>query len=57
MAEMKKLEKITIEVKDGKRMITVNGKELDLGEIKSMDISFEGDTVAIKTEEKKFFAW
>ncbi len=54
---MNKLEKIIIEVKDGKRMIEVNGEELNLGEIASMDISFEGDTVAIKTEEKKYFAW
>lgn len=54
---MKKLEKIVIEVKDGNRRVEVNGEELNLGEITSMDISFEGDTVAIKTAEKKHFEW
>lgn len=57
MAEIKKLEKITIEVKDGKREITVNGEQLDLREIKDMNISLEGDTVAIETKEKKYFGW
>lgn len=57
MAEIKKLEKITIEVKDGKRQITVNGEQLDLSEIKDMNISLEGDTVAIETKEKKYFGW
>lgn len=57
MAEIKKLEKITIEVKDGKREITVNGEQLDLKEIKDMNISLEGDTVAIETKEKKYFGW
>lgn len=57
MEEIKKLEKITIEVKDGKREITVNGKPLNLEEIKDMNISFEGYTVAIETKEKKYFGW
>lgn len=57
MAEIKKLEKITIELKDGKRQITVNGEQLDLSEIKDMNISFEGDAVAIETKEKKYFVW
>lgn len=57
MAEIKKLEKITIEVKDGKREITVNGEQLDLREIKDMNISLEGDTVAIEAKEKKYFGW
>lgn len=57
MTEIKKLEKITIELKDGKRQITVNGEQLDLSEIKDMNISFEGDTVAIETKEKKYFGW
>lgn len=57
MAEIKKLEKITIEVKDGKREINVNGEPLNLEEIKDMNISFEGDTVAIETKEKRYFGW
>lgn len=57
MAEIKKLEKITIEVKDGKREITVNGEQLDLREIKDINISLEGDTVAIEIKEKKYFGW
>lgn len=57
MTEVKKLEKITIEVKDGKREITVNGEQLDLSEIKDMNILLEGDTVTIETKEKKYFGW
>lgn len=57
MSEIKKLEKITIEVKDGKRAVTVNGEALNLGEIRDMVISFEGDTVAIETKERKYFGW
>mgnify|MGYP001064864053 CR=1 FL=1 len=57
MAEIKKLEKITIEVKDGKRVVTVNGESLNLGEIRDMIISFEGDAVAIETKERKYFGW
>ncbi len=54
---MKKIENITIEAKDGKRAISINGEQLNLGEIQTMDISFEGDTVAVKTTEKKYFEW
>lgn len=57
MAEIKKLEKITIEVKDGKRAVTVNDKPLNLSEITNLNISFERDTVEIETKERTYFRW
>ena len=57
MEGIKKLEKIVIEIKDGKRAVTINGEPLDLNYILSMDISFEGDTVAVKTTEKNYYGW
>lgn len=54
---MEKLENITIETKDGERAVSINGKQLDLGNIFSMDISLEGNSIAVTTTEKKHYEW
>lgn len=54
---MEKLENITIETKDGKRAVSINGEPLELGHIFSMDISLEGNSIAVTTTEKKYYEW
>lgn len=57
MAEIKTFECITIENKDGKRRIAVDGKEMDLSKVVSVHIDVEISDITIETTQKDILFW
>ncbi len=56
--DIKEFEKITIEKKDGKRTITIDGKEMDLSNITDVNISLSTEPyIELETVRKDLLRW
>lgn len=56
--EIKEFEKITIEKKDGKKTVTIDGEEMNLSNITDINISLSTEPyIEIETVRKDLLRW
>lgn len=56
--EVKDFEKMTIEKIDGKRLITIDGKRVDLSNVTEINISLSiNECIAMETTTKALLRW